>query len=97
MYKFNKKTFMLKDLTLDESDEVNNILKGSNAGVELDNKATKAFLRIVLEPTPNDDDLSKCTETIALEVLKDFFSLRLKRGKNMTDYFKSLLKDTKKH
>lgn len=94
MYKINKKTFGLKDLTLDESDEVNLILNGST---ELDNKSTKTFLKIVLEPTPNDEDLTKCTESVALEVLKDFFSLRLKRGKNMTDYFKSLLKDTKKH
>ncbi len=97
MYKVNKKTFALKDLTLDESDEVNKILNSSNTGVELDNKSTKSFLQIVLDPTPSEQDLAHCTESVALEVLKDFFSLRLKRGKNMTDYFKNLLKDTKKH
>lgn len=95
-YLINKKAFGLKDLTLDESDDVNKLLNSSENGAELDNKSTKEFLKIVLEPTPKDEDLSKCSETTALEVLKDFFSSRLKRTKNLTDYFKSLAKNTKR-
>ncbi len=96
MYWINGQQFNIKDLTLDEADEVNNLVGKQGANVELDNKGTKQFLSIVLDPTPNENDLKKCTESVALEVLQAFFTMRIKRSKNLTSYFKSLAQNTKK-
>lgn len=91
--------FKLKELTLNELDEVNNILQlGKNDNTiesNLTSEDSKKFLSIVIEQVNKKDknvDIGKCSEIVALEILKDFFLERLKRGTDMKNYFQKLFK-----
>jgi hypothetical protein len=93
MYTINGKTFGLKDLTIKESRQVNNLLKvsglGSNLNAEFDNEdAIKKFLQIVLidvnnESEQNIDFFDDATEKQTLEIVKDFFLRKVNSMKEM--------------
>lgn len=93
-YTIDGKEFTLKDLTLDEADEVNKLINTVNGGAEISNKNSKRFLQIVLAPVEPDTkgiDFGKCTETVALEVMKDFFSAKIASGESLKNFFKTLI------
>lgn len=94
VYMINGVEYTLKDLTLDEADEVNKIIVLCGGTVALNNKQTKRFLEIVLRPISPDagapSDFGKCTENIALEVCKDFFSAKLASAQSLKRYFDDL-------
>lgn len=92
-YTIAGKEFTLKDLTLDEADEVNKLITTVNGGAEISNKNSKRFLQIVLAPVEDGTsvDFGKCTETVALEVMKDFFSAKIASGESLKNFFTSLI------
>ena len=91
----------LKDLTLNEADEVNSLLSFSDAGAAVSNENSIKFLSITLRPSIQgkkikDIDFGNCTETTALEVLKDFFTKRIESGQDLKNYFVTFIKKQKK-
>lgn len=91
---------VLKDLTLDEAEQVNSLLSFSNNEAEVSGQNSKKFLSIVLEPADKSAEkeinFGKCTEATALEVLKDFFTKRIESGKNLNEYFTTLTEKLRK-
>lgn len=103
MYSIYGKNFELKDLTIKESRQVNNLLKvsgfGSNINAEFDNEdATKKFLQIVLadENGNSEQDIDffdYATEKQTLEIIKDFFLRKVNSMKEMqSDLMNSIRK-----
>lgn len=85
----------LKDLTLDEADEVSSLLTVTREGMTVSNENSKRFLSIVLEGVNGNNvniNFGKCTETTALEVLKDFFTRRIESGNGLRNFFSTLTK-----
>ncbi|GMU99377.1 MAG: hypothetical protein AMXMBFR51_21120 [Ignavibacteriota bacterium] len=92
-YKIDETDFKLKDLTLDEVEEVNKLITYSENSIDISNKNSKKFLSLVLEPVTETDkeiDFGKCKESTAIEVLRDFFTSRIKNGADLKDYFMTL-------
>lgn len=82
--------FFLKDITLDEAEEVNAILKLNSNGIEITNEESKKFLEIVLEPVVGNNkiiDFGKCKEQTAVEVLQDFLLRKIERGEELKSSF----------
>lgn len=78
-----------KNLTLRESDELQDVLKISGENLELSNKNMIRFLELVLEPVEKKQvDFSDMDEFAALEVLQDFL---LNRIEKMSDIRKSFM------
>ena len=95
-YEIDGKGFRLKDLTLDEADEVNKIISLEGKELAVSNDDSKRFLQLVLEPLNGDTgavDFGKCTERTALEVLKDFFSVKIESGRSLKEFFKTLAQE----
>lgn len=93
----NDKRYFIKDvelkfknLTLRESDELQDVLKISGENLELSNKNMIRFLELVLEPVEKNKqvDFSDMDEFAALEVLQDFL---LNRIEKMSDIRKSFM------
>lgn len=92
----NDKRYFIKDielkfknLTLRESDELQDVLKISGENLELSNKNMIRFLELVLEPVEKKQvDFSDMDEFAALEVLQDFL---LNRIEKMSDIRKSFM------
>lgn len=99
-YIIDKTEMQLKKLTLKEVKRVNSLLSiqtGTSLSAEVPEDNSPEFLSIVLEPVnenvnKNEIDFEDCTEETALEVLKDFFTSRIERGKNLKSYFTTLAK-----
>lgn len=92
-YLIDETEFKLKDLTLDELEVVTKLLNYSENSIDISNKNSKKFLEIVLEPVTETDkniNYGKCKESTAIEVLRDFFSSRIKNGADLKDYFMTL-------
>ena len=90
-YLIDNVEMQLKDLSLDEADEVNSLLNIKNkTEIELTNDDSKRFLQLVLEPTKRTDkviDFGKCKETTAVEVLQDFLLRKIERGEELKSSF----------
>jgi len=87
----------LKKLSLDETDEVNALLQNaSSAGeqVDLNNEQTKIFLSIVLEPKNSREKINpgKAFEDTAIEILRDFFLMRINKALDIKKSFTTLVK-----
>lgn len=92
--------FKLKDLTLDEVDEINKLISVTAAGeVTVGNESSKKFLSIVLQKVNKDDkevDFGKCSEKTAIEVLKDFFIGRIESASELKTFFTDYAQKQKK-
>ena len=104
-YLINGKKYLLKDLTLKESKEVNKLLKinqttGDFAANFNNDDDIEKYLQIVLVDETGakaEIDFSEhVTEKMLLEILKDFFSVRINQAKGLQDFLVSSIKRRKK-
>ncbi len=103
----NKKIYLagdvecsFKKLSLDEADQVSALIGSAVNEKEavFNNDQTKKFLSFVLEPVNGDAfDPGKMDEDTAVEVFKDFFLMRIKRGSDIAKSFGTLAKEVKPH
>lgn len=105
VYQIDEDKFHLKeDLTVEESETVQELLDGFYASEEecrsgaIPRGGIRKFLSLVLEPENkeknfNESDFGKARESVVLEVIKDFFLRRMHLTAAMTDYFRSLMKE----
>ena len=95
------KYFLKEDLTLEESEQVQKLMNtlytaGNNPNENYPSGEIRKFLALVLEQTESsiaETDFGKVKESIALEVIKDFFLRRMRLTLNTADYFRSLMKE----
>jgi hypothetical protein len=98
-YDLNGNNFRLKeDFTLEESEIIQNLIQGFYEEGNNYTSGIKKFLSLVLQPdNPEvntvDFDFGPAKESVAREIIRDFFLSRLKSAAAMTDYLNSLMKE----
>jgi hypothetical protein len=105
-YTIDNTKFILKtDLTLDEGEEVQELLSGlftqdNTIKGTFTGKQMKRFLELVLEPAegnlPDNFNFGKTKESVQMEVFKDFFLSRVTKGMRITKDFAELIADQQK-
>lgn len=98
-YKINDRVFYLKeDLTVEENETIRNLLNNLYSGEDNYSGGIKKFLSMVLIPADTKNstgeiDFGQTLESVALEVIKDFFLKRMRLTAAMADYFMNLTKE----
>lgn len=103
-YKIGDKDFILRDLSLDQADEVNRLLlpmkgEGNHLEVKFTLKENNRLLSLILEPSDlqevPEEFFGKCKESVSVEILKDFFLKRLMMRNNSMNFFTNLMQKQK--
>ncbi len=104
-YLINGKKFLLKeDFTIEECEEIQKLMEqiyesgSGNSTAIYSFGGIKKFLSKSLSPAEeikagDETDFGKAAESVALEVIKDFFLRRLRLTNSTAEYFKALMKE----
>jgi hypothetical protein len=99
IYEISGAWFRMKDdFTLEEAENIQNLFNGMYEEGNNSTAYIKKFLAAVLQPVDMLLDLSgidfgKTREPVAMDVIKDFFLLRLKSTAAITEYLDGLMKE----
>jgi len=98
-YEINGTKFRVKDdFTLEEAENIQQLFNGMYEDGHNSTAYIKKFLSSVLQPSDllfdaEGFDFGKTGESVAMEVIKDFFLLRLKSAAAITDCLNGLMKE----
>lgn len=99
-YEIAGRKFVLRDLTLDEADEVNKLLGLSSTTKQqvelaLTREQSNRLLWLIIEPADGqpveESYYGKCKESVSVEILKDFFLKRIMMRQSSQNFFASLM------
>lgn len=99
-YEIAGRKFVLRDLTLDEADEVNKLLglsstTKSQVELALTRDQSNRLLSLIIEPADGqkveESFYGKCKESVSVEILKDFFLKRIMMRQSSQNFFASLM------